>query len=181
MFTDRFHVITGGPGSGKSTLIDHLRGQGFTCLPEAGRGVIRDQAAIGGAGLPSGDAGLFAELMLSWDLRSHREAREGDGPAVFDRGVVDTIAYLRLSGRPVPEHLHRAADAFRYNRRVFVAPHWPEIYRRDTERRQSAAEAERTYLACLAAYADYGYEPVEIPRGGVAERAGFVAGLIGGR
>src|SRR3546814_5509037 len=32
-----FHVITGGPGSGKSTLIEVLEVEGFDNMPEAGR------------------------------------------------------------------------------------------------------------------------------------------------
>jgi predicted ATPase len=35
-----FHVITGGPGSGKTTLIDMLASQGFHHMPEAGRAII---------------------------------------------------------------------------------------------------------------------------------------------
>ena len=32
----------------------------------------------------------------------------------------------------------RAAERFRYNRRVFLAPPWPEIFRQDAERKQTA-------------------------------------------
>lgn len=35
--TDHFIVITGGPGLGKSTLIDALAAQGLRHMPEAGR------------------------------------------------------------------------------------------------------------------------------------------------
>ena len=69
-----FHIITGGPGSGKTTLIDALAAQGFHHMPEAGRAIIRDQIAIGGGALPWADRGAFAELMLSWELRSWHEA-----------------------------------------------------------------------------------------------------------
>jgi predicted ATPase len=61
--------------------------------------------------------------------------------------VADTLGYLRLSGLPVPEHIRVAADRFRYNPRVFVAPPWPEIFAQDEERRQTLDEAERTYDA----------------------------------
>src|SRR3546814_14045915 len=57
-----FHVITGGPGSGKSTLIEALAVEGFDHMPEAGRAIIRDQVAIGGAALPWADRAAFAEL-----------------------------------------------------------------------------------------------------------------------
>ncbi|MER6948756.1 AAA family ATPase [Nonomuraea sp. NPDC000554] len=168
-----FTVITGGPGSGKSTLIRHLAGRGFATKPEAGRAVIQDQVAISGPALPWSDPGLFAELMLAWDLRSYREASR-DEPVLFDRGLVDTVGYLVLLGRPVPRHLDAAARTFRYHPRVFAAPPWPEIYEQDSERRQSLDEAERTYEACVAAYAGYGYEVVTLPRAPVEQRARFV-------
>ena len=53
--SDRFFVLTGGPGSGKTTLIQALAKRGFATAPEAGRGIIRDQQAIGGAALPWAD------------------------------------------------------------------------------------------------------------------------------
>ncbi|MGQ3076085.1 MAG: AAA family ATPase, partial [Ferrovibrionaceae bacterium] len=36
-------VVTGGPGSGKSSLIDAMAQRGFRTMPEAGRAIIRDQ------------------------------------------------------------------------------------------------------------------------------------------
>lgn len=122
--SDRFFVLTGGPGSGKTILIEALRQAGFATSVEAGRGIIRDQSAIGGTALPWSDRALFAELMLSWEMRSYRAAAELAGPVFFDRGVPDTIGYLRLCGLPAPDHLTSAAMEFRYARRVFIAPPW---------------------------------------------------------
>ncbi|MER6006999.1 AAA family ATPase [Nonomuraea angiospora] len=170
---DGYVVITGGPGAGKSTLVEHLASLGFRVQPEAGRAIIRDQVAISGPALPWLDPELFAELMLAWDLRSYHAA-SGAGPVVFDRGLVDTIGYLRMLGRTVPRHLHNAARTYRYHRRVFAAPPWPEIYEHDSERRQSLGEAERTYDAVVRAYADYGYSVVTLPRAPVEERAAFL-------
>ena len=50
--SNRFFVLTGGPGSGKTTLIEALRRAGFATSVEAGRGIIRDQSDIGGPALP---------------------------------------------------------------------------------------------------------------------------------
>ncbi|MGV9303089.1 MULTISPECIES: AAA family ATPase [unclassified Nonomuraea] len=172
----RLVVFTGGPGSGKSTLIDRL---GLSGSREAGRAIIQDQVAIGGQALPWKDVDLFAELMLSWELRSYRLAEAMDGTVAFDRGVVDVVGYLRLEGRPVPAHVDAAARRFRYHRTVFVAPPWPEIYENDAERKQTPDEAERTYASVSSAYLDYGYELVELPRAPVAERAAFVLGHLG--
>ncbi len=171
---ESYIVITGGPGSGKTSLITALAKRGLAAPPEAGRAIIRHQVAIGGQALPWAERALFAELMLSWDMRSHDEALESPGPVVFDRGVPDVIGYLRLCGLPVPSHAEAAARRFRYRREVFVAPPWPEIYAQDAERKQDFAEAERTCRAVTAAYRDCGYVLIGLPRASVAERAAFV-------
>jgi predicted ATPase len=175
----RLFVLTGGPGSGKSTLIQALRTSGYLCLDEGGRGIIRDQVAIGGRALPWHDTALFAELMLSWDMRSYRIAEQSVGPVFFDRGVVDVAAYFRLIGVSPPTHVERAVEVFRYNPRVLIAPPWQEIYAQDRERKQDFEEALRTYEALVATYTECGYELIQLPRETVEERMHFVLESIG--
>ncbi|MGE0280022.1 MAG: AAA family ATPase [Rhizobiaceae bacterium] len=175
--TSQFFVFTGGPGSGKTSLIQALAQKGFATAPEAGRAIIRAQQAIGGDALPWRNRQLFAELMLSWDMRSHDSAA-GGSTVLFDRGVPDTIGYMQLCGLEVPAPMWLATEHYRYNPHVFVLPPWPEIYANDTERKQSLGEAERTFEAVTAVYRQLGYTLVEVPRGSVSERAAFVAGEI---
>lgn len=176
---ERFHVITGGPGSGKTTLIEALARAGHARTVEAGRAIIQEQMAIDGPALPWRDPALFAELMLSWEMRSHRAASRRDGPVFFDRGVPDLGGYWRLIGDAVPSHVIKAAERCRYNRRVFVAPPWPEIFTQDSERKQTLEEAERTFDAVTSAYRDFGYELITLPRTSVEERMRFVLGRVG--
>src|SRR5688572_28847691 len=106
---DRFFVLTGGPGSGKTTLIDELATLGYARTIEAGRAIIQDQMAAGGNALPWVDPTAFADLMLSWEMRSYAQARRDAGPVFFDRGLPDVAGYLRLSGLDVPVHVEKAA------------------------------------------------------------------------
>jgi predicted ATPase len=176
---DRFFVLTGGPGSGKTTLIEALAARGYATTEEAGRGVIREQMQSGGDGLPWIDRVRFAELMFEWELRSYRDAERQDGPVIFDRGLPDTIGYLRLEGLEAPAWMEEEAWRLRYNVQVFIAPPWQEIYGRDEERRQSWDVAVRTYEKMVETYADLGYELMELPRASVEQRARFVTAAIG--
>lgn len=176
---DRLFGITGGPGSGKSTLIDALTGQGISGMPEAGRAIIRDQVAIAGEALPWADRRAFAELMLSWELRSYRVALGCAGPVMFDRGIPDVAGYLRLNGLAVPAHVNNAARMFRYHRRVFVAPPWLQIFSQDAERKQSFEEARATCDAMIEIYSTFGYELITLPLGSLEQRVQFVVSAIG--
>ena len=112
-------------------------------------------------------------MILSWEIRSYHQAAREPGVVFFDRGVPDVVGSYLLLGRPVPGHVMRAAETFRYHQRVLIAPPWPEIYRNDQERRQDHDEAVRTYDAMVAAYTRLGYELVSLPRTGVPARVRF--------
>jgi predicted ATPase len=172
--TDRFIVLTGGPGAGKSAVIDALARADHAHSREAGRAVIQDQVARGGRALPWIDPTAFAELMLEFELRSYGEAQSQRGLVFFDRGMPDIVGYLRLSGLPVPPHVDNAARTYRYNRRVFILPPWREIFRQDSERKQDFGEAVRTYEMMVRAYGNYGYELVEVPHASIEERLGLI-------
>ncbi|QIG52159.1 AAA family ATPase [Nordella sp. HKS 07] len=177
--SDRFFIITGGPGAGKTTLLDALAVRGHHHTVEAGRAIIQDQMAIDGPILPWRDPALFAEAMLVWDMRSYRIAETQPGTVFFDRGVPDMIGYLRLMGLPVPAHMMRAAAQFRYNRLVFVAPFWAEIFATDSERKQSPEEARRTCQALMGTYREFGFELALLPLASVDERVRFVLARAG--
>lgn len=172
--SERFFVVTGGPGAGKTSLITELARRGFHTIPESGRAIIREELGRGGNALPWADRTAFAAKMLERDLGAYRTAQALSGPVIFDRGIPDILGYLALCGGPVPPQVAAAANAARYARRVFVAPYWDEIFTQDDERRQSRAEAEATCNTMRETYAALGYEIMELPRMDITRRADFV-------
>jgi predicted ATPase len=66
------------------------------------------------------------------------------------------------------------ASACHYRNPVFLAPWWPEIYTTDTERRQTAEEAERTEHAVVKTYTELGYRIARLPPASAQERADFI-------
>lgn len=172
--SDHFFVVTGGPGAGKTSLITELSRRGFHTIPESGRAVIREEMASCGDALPWADRMAYAERMLERDLSAYSAAQALPGPVIFDRGIPDIMGYLTLCSLPVPLHVAAAAKAARYNRRVFLAPFWDEIFTQDSERKQTRAEAEATCGVMRETYTALGYQITELPRADIASRADFV-------
>ena len=179
MQTDRLFVITGGPGSGKTTLIEALASAGLATSAEVGRAIIREEMAVGGTALPWADELAFAERMVVREIAAHAEALVSGQTVVLDRGVPDVAGFLRVSGLPVPPHIDTAARTCRYNRHVFIAPYWDTIYTGDAERKQTPAVAEATHAIMAETYHDYGYDLVELPRVSVADRVDLIIDRIG--
>ncbi len=177
--TDRFVVLTGCSGGGKSTLLAELARRGFAAFPEAGRQIVREQDWTGGDALPGADALRFSELAVSRALHFRILAAELAGPVFFDRSPVDQWAALGRSGLPMPATIAGAVERCRYNATVFVAPPWPEIFTTDAERRHDLVEAMAEYGPLRAAYERLGYRLIDLPKTGVEARADFVLAALG--
>lgn len=173
-----FFIISGGPGAGKTTLVDALARRGFATVAEAGRDILRQQAAIGGTAVHRRDSAAYCELMLSRGITDYEREADGDGPVFFDRGIAELTGYCRLVGMPVPAHVRRAGEIYRYNATVFLAPPWRAIYRQDDLRSQDWPEAVRTFELVRDAYQEASYRTVELPQAPVSQRAAFVLALV---
>lgn len=166
-------VITGGPGAGKTTLIEALAARGFPVVEEAGRRIIREEVAASGTALPWADRSLFAEKMFAADVASYEAAATG-GLRFFDRGIPDVVGYLTLIGEPVPPDMIEAARTMRYRRQVFIAPPWEDIFTGDEERKQTFEEATQTCEVLAATYRGFDYELLELPLSAPEARVAFI-------
>lgn len=166
-----FFVFTGGPGVGKTTLIQHLQALGERVVEETARTVIREQGEASGTGVPWIDNDRFVALTAARDIAAFDVLVGETGRVFFDRGIMDS--YGANGAIPSPG-LVEAVRTRRYNAKVFVFPPWREIYETDAERRQDWAEAERTFDQILSILPTLGYEPVVVPRADVSTRAAFI-------
>ena len=169
-------VISGGPGAGKTTLLEELRRRGYRCSSEVARQIIQEQVHTGGDALPWSNRERYSRLMLARSVASWEEDIGNSPITFFDRGIPDTLCYVRLVGlsSSLEEEAVRMSQQYRYWRRVFLAPPWRQIYETDAERKQDFLEAVRTYEVMAQTYQGCGYEVVTLPKVSVAERAEFL-------
>ena len=172
--TARLIVLSGCSGGGKSSLLAELGWRGHAIYEEPGRQVVKEQLYLGGDALPWANVARFVDLTVSRSIHNMVMAARSGRLSFFDRGIIDQIAGLEQMGLAVPADLREAARRLRYNWTVFFTPPWPEIFRTDSERRQSFVDASASYEPLRATYERMGYEVVELPKLPVSLRADFI-------
>jgi len=171
-------VITGGPGTGKSSLIHKLEAQGYECLHEISRQVILEARKQGINQLFLAQPLLFSRKLLQGRVLQYREAGILPAEVVFvDRGIPDIVAYMDYAKTSYPKDFITACEEKKYHQ-VFILPPWEEIYVSDSERHESFKEAERIYPHLVQTYSRFGYKPLEVPRISVQERVDYLLNNI---
>ena len=171
-------VITGGPGTGKSTLINELINRNYTCLEEISREVTLNAQKQGIDQLFLTNPLLFSELLLKGRLKQYESAKTCEDEIVFfDRGIPDVIAYMDYAGNTYPEHFKDSAKQSVYDT-VFILKPWKGIYKSDNERYESFEQAEIIHDYLLNTYQDYNYDPIDVPFGTVSERTDFILNTL---
>jgi len=169
-------IMTGAPGSGKTSILRALAGMGYAVVAEAATDVIAVEQAAGTAE-PWRDP-LFTEKIASLQ-RARREAPVPLGAVaqVHDRSAICTLALARFLGHPAGAGLagevSRITEAGAVDRRVFfVRPIGfcePTAARRISYRDSLAFERVHE-----DEYARLGFEIVDVPPGPVHERAALI-------
>jgi predicted ATPase len=172
MLSEERIIISGGPGFGKTTLILELEKSGFCCVHESSREIIQEQMSRGGALLPWIDLRGFSEVVFG--RRLEQFFGPVSGPAFYDRGIPDIAAYLELAGMDLWPELEASCRQQRYHQTVFLTPPWPEIFRNDSERKESFELAVQIHEAIKKQYLKLGYHCAEVPLSDAPSRAAFV-------
>lgn len=166
-------VITGGGGSGKSSLIEYLIYNGYCAIREAAREQIRISIDANSRALPWDNVFAFSRMVQAQMLLDYDKFPESDF-CFYDRCLLDVLSYLNLEKlSPYPELL---ADVkkFYYFKTVFILPPWKEIFTKDDERMEEFDETVRAFEMITMTYQAHGYTTVEIPFGTIEQRVQFI-------
>ncbi|WP_298499769.1 ATP-binding protein [uncultured Algibacter sp.] len=167
-------VITGGPGTGKSTLVNELIKRGQVCLEEISRQVTLDAKKNGIDQLFLTNPLLFSELLLKGRQQQFIEADKLQKETVFfDRGVHDVLAYMDFIGDTYPDNFIETCKNATYNY-VFILKPWEAIYTSDNERYETFDQAKKIHLHLVETYKSYNYKLIDVPFGTVKERTDFI-------
>lgn len=170
-------VITGGPGTGKTTIINELIRRGFPCLEEISRQVTLEAQKNGISQLFLTNPLLFSEKLLEGRIDQYRAVEEMNSPFVFmDRGIPDVVAYMNFKEETYPATFVEACKSHQYDH-VFILAPWQEIYISDNERYETFEQALEIHDHLLNTYTKYDYHLNDVPFGSVDSRTDFILNI----
>ena len=167
-------VITGGPGTGKSSIITELKTREHACFEEISRQITLKARQNGIEQLFLTDPLLFSELLLKGRLEQFNEAKKYNRSHVFlDRGLPDVLAYMHYKQTEYPNYFYETCKVNVYDQ-IFVLSPWQEIFESDNERYENFEQANAIHLHLLDTYKDFGYQLIDVPFGSVKSRTDFI-------
>ncbi|HBK82147.1 MAG TPA: ATPase [Flavobacterium sp.] len=167
-------VLMGGPGTGKTSLLEKLKQEGYSCYPEISREIIREAQKRGVAQLFLKQPLLFSKLLLAGRTKQFEQAQQENARIVFlDRGLPDVLAYMNFTGNNYPYFFETACKKYIYSK-IFILPIWEEIYKTDAERYETYEQAVLIEQHLMHTYKKFGYKPIEIPKDTLEKRVQFI-------
>jgi len=167
-----WHIITGGPSTGKTTLQDELAKLGYKTIAEAARLEIDDAVA----------QGMTAEELREDEKRFqdsvvHRRVElenklDPNETVILDRGMQDSLAYYRYYQFEIEPWVQELVDQSRYGLVFLMEP--LGFLKRDYARTEVNDFNDYITDLLFDAYNEYGMNPIRVPAVSVPERLEIV-------
>lgn len=167
-------VLIGGPGTGKTTVLNKLKEKGFFCFDEVSREVTLKAQEKGIDQLFLTEPLLFSKMLLEGREEQFLKAEESKKDIIFfDRGIPDVHAYMNYFKTEYPAIFLEKSKQYKYDIIFHFSP-WQEIHITDNERYETFEESTNIDLFLTEAYTSLDYKIIHVPFGSVDERAKFI-------
>ena len=165
-------VITGAPGSGKTSLIELLLHKGYICFPEVSREITMEARKKGVNQLFLHDPIAFSSQVIE-KRRIHFVTASDSENVFFDRGMHDVIAYQNFLKSDYPNSFDEICKRYRYDC-VFILPPWKKIFTTDDIRYESFDQAQSIHQHLINTYTYFSMTPKLVPFGSLEERFAYI-------
>lgn len=174
MIQTNWCVITGGPSSGKTTLIEELSAREYLTVPEVAREYIKQLLAENHT-LEDirHDTRNLQRGILAIALKRERTLQP-EQLTFFDRGTPDSLGYFSYYNLD-SDHVRHSCEHMRY-KKIFYCHQLPVEY--DSIRVEDQASAKKIGECIYSAYQNLGYDLIELPAVPVAERIHLILNAL---
>lgn len=166
-----WYVITGGPSSGKTSVINELRSRGYNTVPESARHYLELQL-VNGRDIQEIrlHQSKIQHNVLNRQLENERNL-DPEKLTFLDRAVPDSFAYYQYLGLNPDEKLLEALKTVHY-KKVFILDLLPLV--NDAIRQEDVPAQRKIHSRIIQTYRDHGENLVMVPLMSIKERADYI-------
>ncbi|VVB82013.1 Dephospho-CoA kinase [uncultured archaeon] len=166
-------VLTGGPCSGKSTVLEELAKKGYSVLRETAKEIVAKRKDIP---ISKQESEIRQDMIFNEQLKKEEEAEKGIGVLFLDRSLIDGLGYSVLyEGENSLEKYFPKILGRKYHK-IFLFERLP--FSSQGFRPETNEEAKKIHDAMDSIYKRFGYEPISVPKMSVEERVNFILGIV---
>lgn len=173
------YILTGGPGCGKTTVLNELAQKGYQTCPEAYSELYKEFKAKNEL-----DRFLPCTIEQRWLLMKKHEEQEAlldqDRIAFVDRSVPDVIFYGNYLRLDMPGDLLQIFENHKseYVKVFFFEQPSQELYEQNEVRYETFEEAVNIHNQLLYGYRSNGFEIIHVPFDSVKTRVNYILSHI---
>lgn len=160
------YIITGGPYSGKSSVLNLLERQGIQVLHETARLIIQEDQEKKKLDpsynqlYPWDDQSIFCRRCHERQLKREKEL-SGD-LVILDRSIIDNLAYAAVEKIELDPKIYKDIHESGYEKKVFYFE-LLSSYKTDSQRKDSEEQVKAVHRELYNVYSNLGFEIVDIP------------------
>ena len=167
----KWYVITGGPGSGKTTTVNLLSAKGYKTTIEHARHYI-DTQLIKGRTVEEIRKNQIEFQLGILGMQIEQEALLDPDEIVFlDRAIPDAFAYYHFLDLPIDQKLLKSMSGISY-KKVFILDTLPIV--NDYARREDGKDQKRIHEMLVDVYKSLPFPVVHVPVLPPEERVDFI-------
>tara|TARA_X000000950_G_scaffold262480_1_gene333802 strand:+ start:3371 stop:3913 length:543 start_codon:yes stop_codon:yes gene_type:complete len=166
-------VISGGPGAGKTTIINSLKNLGYFCYDEISRDLIKKSKKDSKQNLFIENPLRFSKIL--WEKREEQYKnsiiQKKYDKVFFDRSLIDIISYLEFIGQR-NFNFEKKIINFNYDL-VFLIKPIKKFYRKDFARYEDFNESLKIHSILKKNYKKH-FKTIKVPYKKLSKRLNFI-------
>ena len=169
-------LITGGPGTGKTSLVNELKNNGYLCSEEIVRDLTIKKRDEGVDQYFLTDPLGFSTKLFNLRLEEYNKIYNSN-LVIYDRGPIDVLAYLNFKSIEIPIDLINNSKKINYKYSFILNP-WKDIYNQDSVRYESYEECVLIHEFLIREYEKFKIKLIVVPNGTIIERVRFIKKIL---
>ena len=166
-------VLAGGPGTGKTSVINALKKERFYCFEEAAREIF-NKFKLKGSDFKTDPIKISENIFdkRKHDFESANLINCRESVVFYDRGIHEITAYLNSISKST-KYWDKVPFKYNYDL-IFLFEPWKEIYKKDENRIEDFSDAEKISPFIVKVYRESQINMIKVPNFSVKERVKFI-------